>query len=211
MTSPTKKLKLYLEIPAHARPGNVIEEIIRLVEEGADPNIRFGKYQITPLMLAASSGTPEDIAFLLSSGADPEIKNNFGTTALDVAKNRNETYSGSPRDYDILDLLENAVNEDPDSYSFGSFNTYLMEASAVGDLNRLLIYLYKTGVNDINAQNSEGDTALHYAVMNNHPEIIRELLLNRADSKIKNDDGLTPYDLALEFDDNEILNLFHTH
>ena len=39
-------------------------------------------------------------------------------------------------------------------------------------------------------------TALHYAAENNNPEIIRMLVEKNAETRIRDDEGLDPYDLA---------------
>ena len=40
----------------------------------------------TPLMMAASYGTPEAVKLLLKAGADPMLKNDLGLTAIDFAQ-----------------------------------------------------------------------------------------------------------------------------
>ncbi|XP_028411758.1 osteoclast-stimulating factor 1-like [Dendronephthya gigantea] len=48
----------------------------------------------------------------------------------------------------------------------------------------------------INVQNKLGDTPLHSASWKGHPEIVKMLLDKGGDTKIKNNDKRTPYDLA---------------
>lgn len=65
----------------------------------------------------------------------------------------------------------------------------LREAVAVGDMVKLKKLVEEKHV-EINSQNSvNGWTALHWAVVRNHPSIVAYLLNNGADKTIKNHDG----------------------
>lgn len=58
-----------------------------LVEKGADVNVK-NAYQNTPLMLAVSGLHTSVVELLLSHKADPNVKNQWGSTALDFSKKR---------------------------------------------------------------------------------------------------------------------------
>jgi hypothetical protein len=60
------------------------ERIKKLLEEGADPNIRDGDGN-TPLHFAASKGCAEVARLLLEHGADPNAQDKNGETPLHVA------------------------------------------------------------------------------------------------------------------------------
>jgi len=60
------------------------ERIKKLLEEGADPNIRDGDGN-TPLYFAASKGCAEVARLLLEHGADPNAQDKNGETPLHVA------------------------------------------------------------------------------------------------------------------------------
>lgn len=62
-----------------------IEELQVLVESGSDIN-QTGEHGYTPLHEAVEQGYAEVVRFLLSRGADTEIKNDDGDTAYDHAK-----------------------------------------------------------------------------------------------------------------------------
>ena len=53
--------------------------------------------------------------------------------------------------------------------------------------------LMEAGV-DLNAQNKDGDTALHSAAFLGHPEIVEDLLSHGADAGLSNLKGSTPPD-----------------
>ena len=51
---------------------------------------------------------------------------------------------------------------------------------------------------DINVQDEEGDSALHFAAFCHHKDIVIFLLENGAEVNIRNDKQETPLDLALD-------------
>ena len=60
-----------------------------LCAHGAELDTR-SDFQNTPLMIAAWSGHPKICAMLLALGADPSLKDKWGRTALDKARERNK-------------------------------------------------------------------------------------------------------------------------
>ena len=67
-------------------PDNAIAKF--LIDNGAEVNVRSKKRGFTVLMLAASAGNVELVQQLLEKGADPEIADNFGVSALAMAQER---------------------------------------------------------------------------------------------------------------------------
>lgn len=61
----------------------------------------------------------------------------------------------------------------------------------------------------VNLQDSEGQTALHYAASCGHKDILQLLLTTGSDRNIANADGETPVDIA--YDDSIVLLLSHLH
>ena len=59
-----------------------------LIRAGADPNMKTGDNADTPLILAAGKGHEKVIQVLLANGADKELTNKFGDTALDIAEEK---------------------------------------------------------------------------------------------------------------------------
>lgn len=55
-----------------------------LIEHGADVNLGPNRY--TPLMFAVADGNPESVALLIEAGADPTLPDEFGLTAVELAK-----------------------------------------------------------------------------------------------------------------------------
>jgi len=57
-----------------------------------------GEDEDTPLIIATSNGHEKTVKVLLANGADKELTNKFGDTALDIAEEKGKK--------EILELLE---------------------------------------------------------------------------------------------------------
>src|SRR5690242_13705090 len=66
-------------------------------------------------------------------------------------------------------------------------------------------------VNDINARNQHGMTALMRAAQNGHVSVVRALLESGADANIKRDDKFTALSLAAFFGHTEIVRVLMEH
>jgi ankyrin repeat protein len=67
--------------------------------------------------------------------------------------------------------------------------------STIPQRNEIARFLLEHGANVNHAQN-HGDTALHWAVMDRNPELIRMLLAAGADPAARTSQGYTPLDIA---------------
>lgn len=85
----------------YACRGSSTEAARLLVQKGAGVNIRSHKQGFTPLIAAAAVGNPEIVQLLLTSGADPTLKDRDGIAAEQFARER-----GFPA---IAELLQNAA------------------------------------------------------------------------------------------------------
>jgi len=70
--------------------------IRQIVSSGTAVNCRDPQTAETPLMAAAMNGKVESVKLLLSLGADPNLKNAHGTTALDMARDREKAFTAVP-------------------------------------------------------------------------------------------------------------------
>lgn len=74
-----------------ASGGDASEELVLLLELGADPNVQDGQGW-APLHFAAAYGYVENVAALLGVGADPALRTSHRLLPLDLAgKNGHET------------------------------------------------------------------------------------------------------------------------
>ena len=70
--------------------GGHLEAVIYLLKKKADPNLRQGKYQFTPLFVAVSDGKMPVVKALVESGADIQADNGRMGTAITAAKSQGE-------------------------------------------------------------------------------------------------------------------------
>ena len=91
-------------------------------------------------------------------------------------------------------------------------NTALHHAASI-EGNTLIIQKLlenETGKQTINAQNSVGNTALMSAVYNRQHDTVALLVNNGADVNVKNNEGKTAFDMAIEFDKPALIEPFLT-
>ncbi|CAI7670392.1 unnamed protein product [Penicillium discolor] len=167
-----------------AAVGNV-EGIIMLLDSGADPNGSNKVSHARPLIAAVYGGHIMATASLLQYGANANIIDQRGMTALWWAM-----ASGHP---DIVELL---LSNGAGTESVGSDGlTPLLWASTEENL-AILELLINHGAN-INAQNNSGKTALMRAASRERSVPVIRLLLDKgADVHMKEDRGLTALDIA---------------
>ena len=213
------------------------EIIERLIQHKADVNVLNSQGQ-TPLHLASIYGNAESIESLLANGADVKIKDADGNTALHTAVlfRRPVNLAAILKTNPEVDVTNNAQNtplhlavQRPENQE--SVEHLLQYGADVNfkdpsGRNALLItvasvqtgyieILASKGV-DINSQDNEGNTALHY-VLNRVLEnksfmpmiklIAAPLLKEGADPHIKNRNGKSPVDLAEESGEKELIDL----
>ena len=166
-------------------------EILRcLIENGADIDKGRNDNQ-TPLMIAAQKGHVSVATFLIEHGANVDLQDENGNTAL------HHTLYGSDVSCEILSCLTgsgadvNGVNKVK--------HTPLMIAAKRGHLNALTL-LIKHGAHDVDLQDSDGYTALHYAVYSSDIscEILSCLIGIGADVNARTNNGVTPLMIAAE-------------
>ena len=169
----------------HAFHGSDVScEILScLIGIGADVNARTNNTG-TPLMIAAEKGHINAVTSLVECGANVDLQDKDGQTALHHAMQ-------SPQ-ASICEVLSCLIKNgaDVNAHTF-HIETPLMLASRDGHVN-VVTFLIKHGA-DVDLQHKDGDTALHYAASFSDvfPEIV-ETLLNLGASHMCNHQGLTP-------------------
>ena len=93
--------------------------------------------------------------------------------------------------------------------SFASVDDLILQVKR-GGLTELETMLSKEG-EDVNATNSSGNTALHYAVATNDTEIVTLLLSHGAKIDIKNNKGWSPLMIAEKKNLNDVVNVMKNY
>ena len=181
------KSSLHYGVERASRSSDTSFDVVScLLNHGADINAPMnGKY--TALMMACRSQHVRLVKFLLQQGANVQVKDKDGKTALHFACEL--TFTWKPASCDLLNCLTengadiNALRKDN--------RTPLMVASSCGGVDQIT-FLIKRGAN-VHLQDKNGDTALHHAArnMNNSLEIVCALTAAGA-SQMCNNQGLTP-------------------
>ena len=181
------KSSLHYGVERASRSSDTSFDVVScLLNHGADINAPMnGKY--TALMMACRSQHVRLVKFLLQQGANVQVKDKDGKTALHFACEL--TFTWKPASCDLLNCLTengadiNALRKDN--------RTPLMVASSCGGVDQIT-FLIKRGAN-VHLQDKNGDTVLHHAArnMNNSLEIVCALTAAGA-SQMCNNQGLTP-------------------
>lgn len=132
----------------------------------------------TGLMLASKNGHRKVVEFLLKKGANPNLQNNSGITALMNANHHKE----------IASLLIDSGADVNMVNDRGMTALIYAASSIIGDTTIAL--LISKGA-DINIQNNIGNTALMQAAEFDNYENVRLLIAEGADKNIQNDNGET--------------------
>ncbi len=167
-----------------------------LIEAGADVNHADNNGD-TALIWAADEKDedPDMVKLLIEHGADVNRVNNDGKTAL--------IWAAENRYRDIVRLLidhgatlPSRASEETEKIIRSIFDTNELayEAARGNGEGVLEIAIAQPGM--INNQDAQGFTALHWAAAQGHADIVVALLDRRANFRLRNAEGLTPYQLA---------------
>ncbi|KAJ8517531.1 hypothetical protein ON010_g18311 [Phytophthora cinnamomi] len=147
-----------------------------------------GEMQTTPLFWAAFHNQIYAVELLLRHGADPNFRDGLGFTPFLVAIQRCFPITAAylvAKGSDVNQRMQDASQKtalmllcQPQQFHLDSF--------------RMVLSLQAT----INAQDADGNTALHYAAMNNIAMAVRMLLDVGVDTTIVNKEGLTALAIA---------------
>jgi ankyrin repeat protein len=152
--------------------------------------------QRTPLFHAVQMKQREIVEALLSAGADINIPNTHGETALFYAAQQREIVEA---------LLSAGARVDFPNNRGETALFYAVQSGRIESIKALL----QAGA-DINFHNKRGETALFYAVQSGRIESIKALLdYPGIDVNCANQDGKTPLSLATEKNNSNIIMLLN--
>jgi ankyrin repeat protein len=148
-------------------------------------------------MSAALGGQKDLVKKLIKLNADLELKNQVGDTALAVAVSNDQ--------FSIADLLIKAGAK-VDITVAGDEGDSLFMRAALGSKQTADLILAKDN-SLLNKTNRLGETALMKCVLFGNNSMVRHLIKTGADTQIKNNGGLTAFDIAKSTNNDEALKL----
>lgn len=157
------------------------------LDGGINPNAQDADGR-TVLISAAAHGDLDVVNVLLSRGVDLNVKDWRGYTAL--------SHAAEAMYEDVVDAMLSHPDLDPNSRGLNSRPVLL--AYVWRDNPARVEKLLAHGA-DVNAQDGDGDTALHGAAQTGNTEIMQRLLDKGADPNTKNKQGGTPLMWAAVF------------
>lgn len=166
--------------------NNRVEIVKFLLEKNAAPDSRGGDLNSTPLHWATRQGHLASVVLLMNAGADPQIKDAEGCSAIHLAAQFGHTAVVA---YFI------ARNVNPDTFDAGGMTALMWSSWKIMSLDpvRLLLTL---GASPNLQDLTHGNTALHWAVMARNPRAIHTLIFKgKANLEVKNQRGDTPLQL----------------
>ncbi|MFK7957269.1 MAG: ankyrin repeat domain-containing protein [Lysobacterales bacterium] len=190
-------------------------EVVRLlVDRGVDVNQRQ-QFGVTPLMLAAARWKPRMIKLLLSLGADARQRDDTQGTVL-MAAVQNALYSDTiePGCQSVEALLAagaevNATNDEGQTALMLLLGVRAREdgglqIKAITPLTQLLINHEAA----LDSQDLTGWSALHAAAARGLLEPVQELLAAGANKRLRDINGLSACDLAMDHSHDQLVDLF---
>ncbi len=171
-----------------------VDKLRAILQQGANPNTAEELSQMTPLMACETAAIAK---VLLEFGADPNLRDRTGRTALHHAVKMREAAS-------VVQLLVRAgadvnarARDIGESTPLLSAVEHYLEDKDHTETELVIRILVHLGA-DINAADSGGRTALAIAAAHNQPDLIRLLVELGADPQRKMVNGRTPLDYAEE-------------
>lgn len=171
------------------------EAVEHLIQIGADIN-RTNNNGGTPLMYAVLGGNLDIVRLFIRMGVNLDTVANNGWSALMIAAAKGRTAS-------VKELLAHSANPNlPDIYGWTPLMRAVYENHPA--TAHLLVEDARTRVNH---SGENGVTALHIATVRGFVDLVQMLVQNGADRSLRDVDGRTPYQIALQSNDPDLIEL----
>ncbi|XP_006891603.1 PREDICTED: ankyrin repeat domain-containing protein 55 [Elephantulus edwardii] len=155
----------------------------------------------TPLMHAVSGRQVDTVKLLLKMGANINKQDAYGRTSLCLA-----TYLGWLEG--CVSLLRNGAKHNiPDKNG----RLPLHAATAEPDVRLLTVLLQQSNFSEINHQDNEGMTPLHWAAFHNQPQHTQMLLKKGADPSLVDKDSKTALHWAVQSGNRILCSIILSH
>ncbi|XP_062870423.1 ankyrin repeat domain-containing protein 55 [Trichomycterus rosablanca] len=190
-----------LNVVFHAAATGDVNSLTATIRE--DPSILecCDSEGSTPLMHAVSGRQVDTVKLLLKMGASINTQDACGRTSLSLA-----TYLGWLEG--CVCLLRNGAKQNiPDKNG----RLPLHAATAEVDLRLMAVLLQQSTLCEINHQDNEGMTALHWASFHNRPEHVQALLQKGADPTLVDKDFKTALHWAVQTGSRFMCSLILDH
>jgi ankyrin repeat protein/CHAT domain-containing protein len=176
----------YPALLAAARHGYAVKSIKRLLEQGANPNVR-DKEGNTPLLFAVERDA-EATKLLLAAGADPNVKTARGETILLLAVSKPENA--------VNGLLEALLNRGGSLEAVDANGENALLRAARSGSSLTVEMLRHRGARE--RRNRAGETALHLAARRGDLSIVRAFLHSAENINARSHTQETPLMLAAQ-------------
>jgi len=181
----------------------------------------FDKDGYSPLTLASKLGTAKILEVLIEGNADINQKDKSDRTALFIAALDNNARIAKvlckfkeidvdvkcQNDQTATDAARTAESEEVLKCIGNAIGQQLVEAGKAGNLDKVKELVKRPMIN-LEASDTTGWTALHFAMKSNFEEMVEVLAAAGADGNYKNMAGLSPIDIALKEGNKAILRLY---
>jgi len=192
------------------------------VAEAATPEPPTAKTPNISILNAAAKGNIDAIKQHLAAGTDVNVKDDFGRTPLDYAKDYPET-TDLLRTHGGKSGAEDSIHT---AAMMGNIEAVKQHLAAGTDVNAKDVIkwtpLYRATNKetaelliaegaDVNAKGDLGETPLHHAAGSGRTEVAELLIAEGADVNAKDKFGQTPLDKASSWKRTEIVDLLRKH
>ncbi|MBA8666888.1 ankyrin repeat domain-containing protein [Holosporaceae bacterium 'Namur'] len=215
--------KEYSEYLFIAAINDDVSSIRAFLEKGADINAQDVKYGYTPLMYSILYNKQKSYNYLITKGADLNIRSNDGKTVAHLAAIANNIKAFELLiDYGVDPNIHDNQGNSPYYYSTQFTDEFAYIAvKQYKNMNKALIDFTKNGSiaavkqtlrlgADTNYKDADGNTALIIAVQKNNVKLAGYLLSKDSNPLLRNKIGLSAIDYAAMNNSKELKDILKT-